>query len=98
MLEPLTLSTNTALSNANLGFAITCTGSMNQVTLMAAGGHKGQALLIRCDSGLTGRLELKALAGETIDGATSRLMWAGESVTLYSDDSKTWRIANVINK
>jgi hypothetical protein len=63
------------------------------VTVPAASGNAGKMIGFRIDPGLTTLVTLQSNSSETIDGATTRIMWAGESAILISDGSHWFKIA-----
>lgn len=63
------------------------------VTLPTAASNAGKMIGFRMATGLTKIVTLDGNSSETIDGATTRLMWAGESALLMSDGSNWFKIA-----
>jgi len=63
------------------------------LTLPAAATWTGKFIGIRISTAMTKLLTVTANGGETIDGAATRIMWAGESAILYSDGSNVFKVA-----
>ena len=63
------------------------------VTLPTAASNAGKMIGFRMATGLTKIVTLDGNSTETIDGATTRLMWAGESALLMSDGTNWFKIA-----
>lgn len=55
------------------------------VTLPAASGNSGKFIGFRMEGGLTKLVTLDGNASETIDGTTTRIMWANETAVLMCD-------------
>jgi len=62
------------------------------VTLPAASGNTGKSLSFRMATGLTKLVTIDGNGSETIDGALTRIMWAGEAAHLYCDGSNWFKI------
>lgn len=80
--------TGTATLDASaMGKVIVCSGTSADYTvgLPAASESKGKRVVLLMDSALTKLVTLDGNSSETIDGAASRVMWAGESAELWSD-------------
>ncbi len=60
------------------------------VTLPAVSGNTGKLIGFRMSSALTKLVTLDGNSTETIDGATTRIMWAGETAILLCD-GKEWK-------
>lgn len=63
------------------------------VTLPAAAGNTGKFIGFRMATGLTKLVTLDGDASETIDGALTRIMWAGESAILLSDGANWFKVS-----
>lgn len=63
------------------------------VTLPTAVGFAGQTIGFRCATGLTGLATLDGNSGETLDGAPTRDLWAGEAAVLESDGSNLVKLS-----
>jgi hypothetical protein len=63
------------------------------VTLPAASGNIGKLIGFRMFNALTKFVTLDGNSAETIDGLTTRVMWAGESAILLSDGTQWIKIA-----
>lgn len=87
------ISTTTALTASNLSEMNACTvSSAYTVTLPTPVSYNGQQIGIRVTPGSTKLLTLATAAGN-IDGASTRIMWAGESALLESDGTNWVKIA-----
>ena len=87
----------TGAVTATIGNLHHCTGTSADytVTLPAASGNTGKLLGFRMGSAsaLTKFVTLDGNASETIDGATTRVMWMKETAILYCDGSNWFKIA-----
>jgi len=63
------------------------------VTLPAVSGNAGKLLSVEMAGALTKLVTLDGNASETIDGATSRVMWARESAILLCDGTQWTKVA-----
>ncbi len=63
------------------------------VTLPAASGNAGKLIGFRMAAGLTKLVTLDGNSTETIDGTTTRIMWAGEAAILLCDGSNWTKVA-----
>ncbi len=63
------------------------------VTLPAASGNTGKFIGIRISTDATKLFTVDGNGTESIDGAQSKVMWAGEAATLYCDGSNWQKIA-----
>ena len=81
----------TGTATAVIGRLNVCSGTSSNytVTLPAVSGNSGKYIGFRMAAGLTKLVTLDGDGTETIDGATTRVMWAGETALLYCDGS-TW--------
>lgn len=72
-----------------------CSGTSADYTVVlpTAVGHAGEYLALRMSSALTKLVTLDGNASETIDGALTRILWAGESCTLLSDGANWTKVA-----
>lgn len=83
------VSAATTLTAASLPKTVVCSGGGYTLTLAAASACTGQVQRIQIDSGATGLITL-ASGSDLIDGQATRILWAGEGATIYSDGT-TWR-------
>lgn len=85
----------TAGSTATLGAMHVCSGTTADytVTLPAASGNAGKMVGLRMDPALTKLVTIDGNASETIDGATTRVMWAGETAILHCNGTSWTKIA-----
>ena len=81
----------TTTATAVIGRLNVCSGTSANytVTLPAVSGNSGKYIGFRMAAGLTKLVTLDGDGTETIDGATTRVMWAKETALLYCDGS-TW--------
>lgn len=72
-----------------------CTGTTSDytVTLPAASGNAGKLIGLRMSSALTKLVTIDGNGAETIDGATTRVMWANEVAVLFCDGTGWTKIA-----
>lgn len=63
------------------------------VTLPAVSGNTGKMIGFRMSSALTKLVTLDGNSSETIDGAATRIMWAGETAILLCDGTEWKKIA-----
>lgn len=84
----------TGTSTATIGRMYVCSGTSADytLTLPAASGNTGKIITVRMATGLTKLVTLDGNASETIDGALTRVMWAGESAILLCDGSNWFKI------
>ena len=82
-----TLVSVTGATTATLGALHICTGTSANYTiaLPAVSGNAGAEVSFIMSSALTRLVTLDGNGSETIDGALTRVMWAGETATLYCD-------------
>lgn len=85
--------TTTATLTISKQHLISGTSADYTVTLPAASGNTGKFLSLRINPTATKVFTVDGNASETIDGALTRIMWAGESATLYCDGSNWFKIA-----
>ena len=85
----------TGTDTATISRQHVCSGTTADytVTLPAASGNAGKFISFRMAPGLTKLVTLDGNASETIDGALTRIMWAGESAELYCDGSAWSKMA-----
>ncbi len=85
----------TTTATLTIGRMHVCSGTSADytVTLPAASGNAGKLIGVRMATGLTKLVTVDGNASETIDGATTRVMWAGESAILLCDGSNWFKIA-----
>lgn len=85
----------TGTATAAIGTMHVCSGTTSDytVTLPAASGNAGRLIGFRMASGLTKLVTIDGNASETIDGAATRIMWAGESAILLCDGSNWFKIS-----
>lgn len=63
------------------------------VTLPAVSGNAGKFVGVRMATGLTKLVTIDGNASEAIDGALTRIMWAGEAAILLCDGSNWFKVA-----
>lgn len=85
--------TTTATATISKQHLISGTSADYTVNLPAASGNAGKFLSFRVSNSATKFFTLDGNASETIDGALTRVLWAGESCTLYCDGSNWFKIA-----
>jgi hypothetical protein len=85
----------TGATTATVGRRHVCSGTSADytVTLPTAVGNTGRLIAFRMSNALTKLVTLDGNSTETIDGLTTRVMWAGESAILISDGSNWFKIA-----
>ena len=85
----------TTTATATISRMHVCSGTTSDytVTLPAASGNAGKLIGFRMATGLTKLITIDGNSTETIDGATTRIMWAGESCILLCDGSNWFKIA-----
>jgi len=85
----------TGATTATIGRMHVCSGTSADytLTLPAASGNTGKFLGVRMATGLTKLVTIDGNASETIDGAATRVMWAGESAILLCDGSNWFKVA-----
>jgi hypothetical protein len=97
MLSTLTASeiSITGATTATISRMHVCSGTSADytVTLPAVSGNTGKFIGFRMAPGLTKFVTLDGNGSETIDGATTRVMWALEVAILYCDGSTWTRVA-----
>jgi len=81
----------TTTATATISKQHVCSGTSYTVTLPAASGNGGKFLALRITA--TGLITVDGNGSETIDGALTRVMWAGESCMLYCDGSNWFKTA-----
>lgn len=85
---------STTLGSSAFGKMHVCAGSTDfTLGLPAAAGHRGELFGIRISNGYTKLVTLDGNSGELIDGAATRIMWAGESAILLCDGVGWTKIA-----
>lgn len=77
----------TTTANLTIGKHHVCSGTTADytVTLPAVSGNSGKLLSVEMSGALTKLVTLDGNASETIDGATTRVMWARETAVLLCD-------------
>lgn len=87
----------TTTTTATIGRMHHCTGTSGDytVTLPAASGNAGKMIGFRMGAAaaLTKLVTIDGNASETIDGATTRIMWATETAILLCDGSNWFKVA-----
>jgi len=85
----------TGTATATIDRRHVCSGTTANytVTLPAASGNAGRRLWLRMSAALTKLVTLDGNGSETIDGALTRVMWAGESCELLSDGSNWFKVS-----
>jgi hypothetical protein len=88
-------SSVTGTTTATISRMHVCSGTTADytITLPAASGNTGKLIGFRMSNALTQLVTLDGNASETIDGLTTRVMWAGESAILLCDGSNWFKIA-----
>lgn len=90
--NPISVTTTTTLT---IGKHHVCSGTSADytVTLPAASGNAGKLLSVEMSGALTKLVTLDGNSSETIDGATTRVMWARETAILLCDDVQWTKVA-----
>lgn len=85
----------TTTATATIGRMHVCTGTSADytVTLPAAAGNAGRFIGVRMAPGLTRLVTIDGNASETINGASTRVMWANESALLSCDGAGWFKVA-----
>jgi hypothetical protein len=85
----------TTTATATISRMHVCSGTTANytVTLPAASGNAGKLIGFRMAGGLTKLITIDGNASETIDGATTRIMWANEVAILLCDGTGWTKIA-----
>lgn len=85
----------TGATTATVSRMHVCSGTSADytVTLPAASGNAGKLIGFRMSPALTRFVTLDGNASETIDGATTRVMWAQETAILLCDGSNWFKVA-----
>jgi hypothetical protein len=85
----------TGTATATIGRRHVCSGTSADytVTLPTAVGNAGRLIAFRMSNALTKLVTLDGNSTETIDGLTTRVMWAAESAILISDGAQWCKIA-----
>lgn len=85
----------TGATTATISKMHVCSGTSADytVTLPAASGNAGKLIGFRMAPGLTKFVTLDGNVSETIDGTTTRIMWAQESCVLLCDGSNWFKVA-----
>ncbi len=85
----------TGAVTATIGRMHVCSGTTSDytVTLPAASGNSGKLIGFRMSPALTKLVTIDGNSSETIDGATTRVMWAQESCILLCDGSNWFKIS-----
>jgi len=86
-IDPVSEIAVTGAATATLGRWHVCSGTTADYTFLlpTAVGNAGKRIGVRMAPGLTRLVTLDGNGSETIDGALTRVMWAGESAVLISD-------------
>jgi hypothetical protein len=93
----ITEVSQTASFTASAGSFYAISGSANvTATLPTAVGIAGQTIRVRCVSGYTGLCTITGTGGQTVSGATSQIIYAGESPLLQSDGTNWVRTGGLI--
>jgi hypothetical protein len=89
--ETVSITGATTLTATAFGKLHVCSGTAADYTvgLPAVSGNSGKLIGFSMAAGLTRFVTLDGNSSETIDGATTRVMWAQETALLYCDGS-TW--------
>ena len=88
-----TITGNITLTSTSLGTTYICSGTSTDyaVTLPSATGNAGRTVTFVMSSALTKLVTITAAGANTIDGSTTRIMWASESATLFCDGSNWYK-------
>lgn len=82
------------MTASDFGKSHVCSGAANySVTLPSPVNQAGSLIQVRMSPTLTGLVTILPHAAETIDGAASRIMWAGESAILLCDGTNWAKVA-----
>ncbi len=89
------MTADTTLTAAAYGkaYLVTITSVDITATLPAAANHTGETIRFRVAGSSTKLLTLDGNSTETIDGLTTRIMWAGESCEIMSDGTNWSKVA-----
>lgn len=89
--DPVSVTGTTTLTTAALGKLHICSGTSADytVTLPTAASCANESISFAMAAGLTKLVTIDANGTETIDGALTRMMYANETATLFSDGT-TW--------
>lgn len=94
----ISITAATVLTAANMGWMHVCTygASDYTVTLPSPAGQVGRFIGFRVQGGSPSRFVTVQVGGlDLIDGATSVVLWAGESIELYCDGTHWRRVGGV---
>lgn len=85
----------TGATTATLGRMHVCSGTTADytLTLPAVAGNAGKFVGLRMAGGLTKLVTIDGNGSETIDGATTRVMWADETAILFCDGTGWAKLA-----
>ena len=94
-LSTMAVTGTATLTTASFGKYLICSGTAANytVTLPTATGNMGQVIAFAMAAGLTNLVTIATTGGQTINGATSRMMWANETATLMSDGSNWLKVS-----
>jgi len=83
------------LTSTAFGVLHQCTGTSADytITLPAVSGNAGKIIGFQMSTALTKLVTIDGNGSETIDGSLTRIMWAGETATLYCDGTAWTKIA-----
>lgn len=85
--------TDTANLDFNKHYIVTVTSADKTLTLPAISGNGGKLISIFISPSTTKLITIDGNSSETIDGTTTRIMWAGEACTLLNNGSEWNKIA-----
>lgn len=87
----------TTTATLTIGRMHVCSGTSADytVTLPAAAGNAGKFVGVRMSTALTKLVTVDGNGSETIDGSTTRILWAGESAILMCDGTGWTKVAGL---
>jgi hypothetical protein len=93
--SPVSITGTTSLTSSAFGAWQVCSGTSSNyaVTLPNPSGNAGKLIGFRMATGLTKLVTLTQYGSETIDGAATRVMWAGETAVLLTDGTNWFKVA-----
>lgn len=84
----------TTLTTDAFGKLHICTGTTDYtITLPAAAASAGKMIAVCISSTMSKLITVKGSGTELIEGSNTRVMWAGESTTLYCDGTSWYKLA-----
>jgi len=90
--SPVSVTTTATLT---IGKHHVCSGTTADytITLPAVSGNEGRLISVEMSGALTKLVTVDGNASETIDGATTRIMWASETAILLCDGTQWTKVA-----